>query len=146
MATEILKIDEVRAFVSDYAVNNYLIEGEEFSDPFISLCIDLAVDSYNEIPPISKTDRYNFPSKALLLYGTLWKMYDGKAALLARNTMSYSDGGLQIPIEERMELYLTLSRSFSAQFSEAANRLKVHLNMEDGWGEVRSDYATFPLW
>ncbi len=30
MATEILKIDEVRSFVSDYAPNNYLIEGEEF--------------------------------------------------------------------------------------------------------------------
>lgn len=146
MATEILKIDEVRSFVSDYAVNNYLIEGEEFSDPFINLCIDLAVDSYNEIPPISKVTRQSFPSKALMLYGTLWKMYEGKAALLARNTMSYSDGGVTVAIEERMELYLTLARQYSDQFKEAALKLKVHLNMEDGWGEIRSDYATFPLW
>ncbi len=69
-----------------------------------------------------------------------------KPLLLARNTMSYSDGGLTVAIEERMELYLTLARQYSDQFKESAAKLKVHMNMEDGWGEVRSDFATFPLW
>lgn len=143
---EVLSVLEIREFVSDYAPNNYLIEGEEFSDTFISLCRDLAVDEWNRIPPASRADVVTFPSKALLLYGTLWKMYDGKAALLARNTMSYSDGGLQIPIEERAELYRGLAQGYQAQFMDGARALKISVNMESGWASVSSDEASFPLW
>lgn len=143
---ELLSVLEVREFVSDYAPNNYLIEGEEFSNTFISLCRDLAVDSFNEIPPIGHTTLATFPSKSLLLYGTLWKMYEGKAALLARNTMSYSDGGIQLPIEERSELYRGLAQTYQSQFMEAAKSYKIHVNMESGWGSVSSDEAMFPLW
>jgi hypothetical protein len=143
---ELLSVDEVREFVSDYAPNNYLIEGEEFTPTYVALCRDLAVDSYNEIPPLSSYNLTNFPSKSMLLYATLWKMYDGKAALLARNTMSYSDGGLQIPIEERMELYMSLAQNYRTQFMDSAQKLKIHLNMESGWSEVRSDEASFPLY
>ena len=65
---------------------------------------------------------------------------------MARNQLSYSDGGLQIPIEEKYELYLSLANSFGTQFSTTAARLKASLNMESGWGEVRSDEAMFPIW
>lgn len=143
---EILSVLEVREYVSDYTPNNYLIDGEEFSDTYVSLCRDLAISSFNELPPISGMDLTNFPSKSILLWGTLWHMFNGKAALLARNTMNYSDGGLQIPIEERAELYRGLAQSFQSQFSDAAQRLKIHLNMESAWGSVSSDEACFPLW
>jgi hypothetical protein len=73
-------------------------------------------------------------------------MYLGKATLLARNTMQYSDGGLQIPVEERAELYLGLANSFRSQFTETAKALKIQLNMESGWGSVSSDEAMFPVW
>jgi hypothetical protein len=142
----VLSVLQIREYASDYAPNNYLLDGEEFSDTFITLCMELAVDSYNEIPPLSKVDLTNFPSKSLLLQGTLWKMFDGKAMLLARNTMAYSDGGLQIPIEERAELYRGIAQGFQQQFTESASKLKVHLNMESGWGSVSSDEAMFPLW
>lgn len=143
---ELLSTLEVREFVSDYAPNNYLIDGEEFSDTFITLCRDLAVEAYNEIPPVTHASLSAFPSKGILLYGTLWKMYEGKAALLARNTMSYSDGGLQIPIEERSELYRSLAAEFQSRFDTSATKLKAFVNMESGWGGVSSDQATFPIW
>lgn len=143
---ELLSVLEVREFVSDYAPNNYLIDGEEFTDTYINLCRSLAVDEWNSIPPFSKNDLTNFPSKSILLYGTLWKMFEGKATLLARNTMSYSDGGLQIPIEERSELYRGLAQQFQGSFVAASTKLKIQLNMESGWGEVRSDEATLPWW
>lgn len=143
---ELLSALEVREFVSDYAGNNHLLDGEEFSNTFINLCRDLAIDEWNGIPPRSRNDLTNFPSKSILLYGTLWKMFDGKATLLARNTMSYSDGGIQIPIEERAELYLGLAKTFRGQFIDSAQKLKTHLNMESGWGSVSSDEAMFPLW
>lgn len=143
---QVLTAQEVREYISDYAVNNYLIEGEEMSDTFIELCMTLAADSFNSIPPIGNVGVQNFPSKAVLLWGTLWHCYDGKALLLARNTMQYSDGGLQIPIEERAELYRQLAANFQQQFTESASKLKIQLNMESGWGEVRSDLAVMPIW
>lgn len=144
MAT--LSIDEVREYVSDYSQNNYLIDGEEFTDTFISLCMSLGIDSFNTMTPRSNYVEVNFPSKSILLLATCWQMYSAKAALLARNTMQYSDGGLQIPIEERSELYMGLANSFRAQFREVAQALKVQQNMESGWGEVRSDEATMLMW
>ena len=143
---EILTVADIRKYVTDYQQNNYLLSGEEFSDSFISLCRDLGMDSWNSLPPSSSNDLTNFPSKAMLLYGTLWHMFNGKAALLARNTMSYSDGGIQIPIEERAELYRGIASAFQSQFMDAAKTLKVHSNMEGGWGSVSSDQAGFPLW
>ena len=79
-------------------------------------------------------------------YGTAWHMFMGKAALLARNTMQYSDGGLQIPIEERSELYMTLAERFRATFEASARSLKTSMNMESGYGYFGSDEAVFPLW
>lgn len=146
MATELLSISDVRKYVSDYSPNNYLIDGEEFSDGFISLCRDLAMDSYNIMPPASQYDTTNFPSKSLLLYGTMWHMYTGKAALLARNTMSYSDGGISLAIEERSELYRGIASSFQSQFIETGKALKISINMESGWSSVSSDDAMIPLW
>lgn len=143
--SRLLTIDEVREYTSDYTPNNYLIDGEEFTDTFISLCMTLGVDAYNNMAPY--TIQFNpstFPSKAILLWGTLWQMYLGKALLLARNTMQYSDGGLQIPIEERAELYRGFAATFEGQFKQAAQALKNQQNMESGWGSISSDEAMFP--
>lgn len=143
---QILTTQEVREYTSDYAPNNYLIDGEEMTDTYLSLCMTLAADSFNTIPPIGNVGLQNFPSKAVLLYGTCWHAYQGKSLLLARNTMEYSDGGLQIPIEERAQLYQSIAANFERQFTEAATKLKIQLNMESGWGEVRSDLSIMPVW
>jgi hypothetical protein len=143
---QVLTAQEVREYTSDYADNNYLIEGEEMTDTFIELCMTFAADSFNSIPPMGNMGVQNFPSKAVLLWGTLWHAYNGKALLLARNTMEYSDGGLQIPIEERTQLYQSLAANFQQQFMEAATKLKINLNMESGWGHVSSDLAIMPIW
>lgn len=141
-----LTTQEVREFTSDYAANNYLIEGEEMTDTYLSLCMTLAVEAYNSITPVGRVGLQNFPSKAILLWGTLWMAYDGKALLLARNTMEYNDGGLQIPIEERAQLYQSLATNFQTRFTENAKAQKIQANMEDGWGHVSSDLALMPTW
>jgi hypothetical protein len=142
--SELLSILEIREFVSDYSQNNYLLDKEEFSDTFITLCRDLAVSSYNEIPPMSITALSNFPSKSTLLWGTLYHMFSGKAALYARNQMSYSDGGIQIPVEEKYETYDNLAKGAFTQFQSSAAKIKVYLNMSAGWGSVSSDDASLP--
>ena len=137
---------EVRMYVYDFAPQNYLIDGEEFSDEYINFCLEMAVEEYNSVPPLSALNPYTFPSKSILLWGTLWKMFSGKAAHLMRNTMSYTDGGLQVPIEERAEMYLSMAGQYQQQFNQAARVLKTQQNMEAGWGSTSSDAANFPMW
>lgn len=142
----VLPIEKVREFISDYPEENLLLDKQEFTDTFMELSMELAVSEYNSLSPKSGFTEETFPSKSILMLGTLWQMYTGKVALMARNHMSYSDGGLQIPIEEKFELYRNLADSYGTQFMTAASRLKGSMNMENGWGEVRSDEAMFPIW
>jgi hypothetical protein len=146
MNTQKLTVDEVREYLSDYVANNRLLDGEEFSDTFISICMSLAVDEYNMVPPFSSSTVVNFPSKSILMNGTLYKMFEGKAALYGRNTLTYSDGGLQIPVEEKCDMYRQLSSDFQNIFLGQVKPLKIHLNMESGWGTFSSDEAMFPIW
>jgi len=142
----VLTSDQVREFISDYPEANLLLDKAEFSNTFIELCMDLAVSEYNSLTPKTGFSLGNFPSKSLLMLGTLWQMFLGRSALTARNHLSYSDGGLQIAIEEKYELNRNLADTYRAQFMETAMRLKVSQNMEAGWGQVRSDESNFPNW
>ena len=129
----LLTADQVREYISDYPEANLLLDREEFSNTFIELCMDLGISEFNSISPRSAFAPGNFPSKSLLMLGTLWQMFLGRSALMARNNLSYSDGGLQIPIEEKYELYKNLADTYRAQFMETAMRLKISQNMEAGW-------------
>lgn len=148
MANPLVTPDEVREFIADYTENNHLIDGVEFSDTRISLATELAITEFNVIPPLggATIDSFIRQGKSLLITGVCWKLFEGQCALLARNTMNYSDGGISLPIEERFPLYQSLAESFKAQFLSSASRVKQYLNMESGWGEVRSDEAGFPTW
>lgn len=139
-----LTVEEVRAFISDDPKSNYLLDGEEFSPSRILLAMDLAVDSYNMMPPRTAVTAQLLPSKAVLLYGTLHHLYNGACAHLARNHMEYSDGGLTVPVEERMPLYQQLAGMYGVQFQEAAKAIKLQDNIEAGWGGLASDMMSFP--
>jgi len=137
---------EVREFISDKVDKNHLLEGEEVSAPMINLCMELAISEFNNTAPTSMYTIDTFPFKALLLSGTLYKIYSGLSALVARNNFSYSDGGLQIPLEERFQLYQSLAAMYEADFTSSMTKVKIHQNMVDGWGGVSSDYASMPIW
>ena len=136
---------QIRDYLADSPENNHLIDGEEFTDARIDLAMTLALSSYNTMPPTGGLEMETFPAD-LLLYGTLWHLYNGQIALAARNQMSYSDGGLTIPIEERFQFYVQMAQTYEQQFKSAAKESKISRNMEQGWENVRTDYATFPVW
>ena len=140
--------DEVIEYLQDRVENNYLLSGPEFSPTQVALAIDLALSEWNVIPPLGLDSVDTFPSagKSILMSGVCWKLFEGAVALLARNTMEYSDGGLTVPVEERAPLYMQLAAMFQASFQSSASKLKIHLNLESGWGEVKSDESSFPIW
>lgn len=145
-AVPVITPAEIKVFISDFSENNNLLDGVEFGDTQIALAIELAVDDFNRMTPFTQYNLLTFPSKSLALYGALYHLFNGQMALLARNTMSYSDGGIQIPVEERMALYQQLAASYGEMFQSNAAKLKITLNMESGWGEVRSDQSWFPVY
>lgn len=142
----LLTVEEVRTYIQDRSENNKLLDDEEFPEPMILLAMDLALSEYNSIPPISSETVNTFKNKAILMSGTLYKLFQGQAALLFRNHMNYTDGGLNIPIEERGQFYQAMASMYQQDFITASARYKAQANIEAGWGEVRSDYANFPAW
>ncbi|CAL9985631.1 hypothetical protein VPHD148_0283 [Vibrio phage D148] len=140
-----LTYQQIRDYLADSPDNNHLLDGEEFTDSRIDLAMTLAVSSYNTIPPTGGTT-IDSMGAALLLYGTLHHLYLGQTALAARNQMSYSDGGLTIPIEERYQYYVQMADMYGNQFKTLAKEDKISRNMEAGWGSVQTDYASFPIW
>lgn len=136
---------QIRDYLADSPENNHLIDGEEFTNSRIDLAMILAVDSYNTTPPLGGANLETL-SASLLLYGTLWHLYVGQTALAARNQMSYSDGGLTIPIEERYQFYMQMAQMYEGMFKSALKDEKISKNMEAGWGQVVTDYASFPIW
>lgn len=146
MSAPILSIEELREHIADLPELNHLLDGEEFSPTRITLAMGIAADKYNFFLPLSNANIYNFPSKHILLYGTLATLFEGQSALMARNTMSYSDGGINIPVEERMQLYQSLAAMYQASFESAGKSFKLQQNIESGWGSVSSDYASMPIW
>lgn len=147
MSTPILTAGEVKVYVQDKPEVNYLLPGEEFLPQQIELSITLAIDEFNmAIQPVSSFNVYNFPSKAILMYGVLAKLYAGQAAMYARNQMDYSDGGVSLPIEERAPLYQQIAATFQQQFETMGKAWKVNANIQDGFGGSYSDYSWMPIW
>ena len=144
MAT--LTSQEVRELVLDKLENNYLIDGEELSDTQISIAMDMTVADWNSTPPTDAVNAINFPYKHVLMYGTLYRCFMGLSALLARNTFQFTDGGLNIPLEERFQLYQALTAMYQAEYNTTMTKIKISQNIDQGWGEMGSDYYRFPTW
>ena len=142
----ILTAQEVREFVVDKIENNYLVSGEELSDTQINIAMELTLADWNSTPPTAANSLDNFPYKHILMSGTLYRCFMGLAALLARNTFAFTDGGLSIPLEERFQLYQALSGMFQGEYNATMAKVKININMEEGWGDLGSDYSRFPLW
>ena len=142
----VLSVEDIRTYIQDRAPNNHLLDDVEFPDEMVLLAMDLAISEYNTMTPISGETLATFRNKSLLMTGTLYKLFEGQAALLFRNHMSYSDGNLTIPVEERGQLYQALAAMYQQDFISSAQKYKIQDNIENGWGEIRSDYAAFPVW
>jgi hypothetical protein len=139
-----LSVSEVREFIKDKPEFNHLLDGEEFSPVQINMSIELAIDHFNGEIPVSNYSNNDFPKKDLLMSGTLYKLMSGASALLARNHMSFSDGGLQIPVEERITLYQSLAEMYKVDFETRTQKWKINNNIETGWGSVATDQSLFP--
>ena len=142
----ILTAQEVREFIQDKVEKNFLLDDNEFSLAQISVAMELTISDWNSTPPTAGDTLNNFPYKHILMSGTLYRCFMGQAALLARNTFEFSDGGISVPLEERFQLYQALSGMYQGDYSASMTKVKISQNIDQGWDSIGSDYARFPIW
>ncbi len=133
----------VRMFMRDYPELNRLIKGEEHSDRMIVWAIIDALEDFNTTPPMTGYQLTNFPSKSLLLRGTVINLLESIGLLMTRNHLTFSDGGIQVGVSDKTPLIQSWLQLFTNKYEEKKNRLKIALNIEGGWGGgVHSEYLS----
>lgn len=133
--------NQVRAFMRDYAELNRLITGVESSNRQIVWAIFDALDDFNTSPPFTGFTLMNFPSKHLLVRGTVISLLESVGLLQTRNHLSFSDGGLQVGVSDKTPFIQSWIQLFRNSYEEKKMRLKVAYNIESAWGGgVNSEY------
>jgi len=135
-------IGAVRLFMRDYPQLNRLIAGEEHSDRMIAWAIVDALDDFNSTPPMTSFGLTAFPSRSILMRGTVINLLQSVGLLMTRNHLNFSDGGLQVGVSDKTPLIQSWIQMFSNMYEEKKKQLKIALNIEGGWGGgIHSEYA-----
>lgn len=131
----------IRAFMRDHAELNRLFQGQEHSDRLIAFAVIDALEDFNTTPPMTNYQLSNFPSKSLLRYGTMINLLESIGLLMTRNHITFSDGGVQVGINDKTPLIQSWIQLFTNKYETKKDRLKVALNIEGGWGGgIHSEY------
>jgi hypothetical protein len=131
----------VRAYMRDYAELNRLITGQEHSDRLIAWAVIDAMDDFNSTPPMTNYQLSSFPSKHILLRGTVISLLESIGLLMSRNHITYSDGGLQVGVSDKTPLIQSWIQLLTNKYEEKKQKLKIALNIEGGWGGgLHSEY------
>lgn len=134
-------VQQVRTYLRDYPELNRLIAGEESSNRQIVWAIMDALDDFNSTPPFTGFSLANFPSKSLLLRATVIGLLESIGLLQTRNQLSFSDGGIQVGINDKTPYIQAWLQLLSNKYEEKKMKLKVAYNIESGWdGGIFSEY------
>lgn len=127
-------VQQVRSFIRDYMELNRLISGVESSNRQIVWAICDALDDYNTTPPFTKFGLSDFPSKSLLIRMVVISLLESVGLLMTRNHLSFSDGGIQVGINDKTPFIQSWINLFRSKTEEKMNRIKVAYNIENAWG------------
>jgi hypothetical protein len=134
-------VNQVRLFTRDYAELNRLIAGEESSNRQIVWAILDALDDWNTTPPFTRHTIGNFPSRHLLVRATVICLLESVGLLQTRNHLQFSDGGIQVGINDKTPFIQSWIQLFRNTYEEKKQRLKVAYNIESAWGGgIHSEY------
>ena len=125
-----LTSEKVREFMRDYSNMNPLLDDVEFSDKEINSAIDRAVDHANVIGRPTGYTKERFPNTYVLLLGTCSFLLKSEAFRQLRNQATYQDGNIQpVGIDDKQQLYSSLSQALSSEFNQLMMSIKISANM-----------------
>lgn len=133
--------NDIRLFMIDKTSDdNYLLDDVEFTPEEITQAHQLTVDKYNStLPLLTHVDE--IPRYEAIL-GTAAMLLRMKALNMTRNRLDYQNkSGTAVQDKNKGQEYIALSRMLMDEWEPRVKGLKVHLNIEDGYGRVGSSYA-----
>jgi hypothetical protein len=127
-------VNTVRLFLRDYAELNRLVDGEESSNRQIMWAIADCLDDFNTTPPFTSFGIADFPSRSLLLRGTVCNLLESIGLLQTRNHLQFSDGGITVGINDKTPFLQSWLQVFRNAYEAKKKDLKVSYNIENAWG------------
>lgn len=127
-------VAQVRSFMRDYPELNRLIAGVESSNRQIVWAVYDALDDFNTSPPFTAFNLSTFPSKSMLVRGTVISLLESIGLLQTRNQLTFSDGGLQVGVSDKTPFIQSWLQLFGNKYEEKKLKLKVSYNIESAWG------------
>jgi hypothetical protein len=136
-------INLVRLYTRDQPELNRLIAGYESSDQQIMWAIIDALSDWNNTPPrIGFVDITTHPAISLLVRGITISLLESVGLLMTRNHLSFSDGGIQVGINDKTPFIQSWLQLLRNNYEEKKLKLKIALNIEQSWGGgVWSEFA-----
>lgn len=133
----------LRDYLMDTEEVNHLIEGEEYTDQKLSLCLLMALDAYNSIPPISlRATVQSFPSLNLFIEGGAIYALKSSVHKWIRNAFQYNDAGVQVSVEEKSAEYERTVQRLMTEWNANARAIKQSENLEGCYGGLNSEYLS----
>lgn len=137
----------VRDYLRDHAELNRLIAGQETNDRMIAWAVLDAISLFNGTPhftTLSLEDLLSRNQHSLVLRLTTITLLESVGLLQTRNHINYSNGGLNVGVNDKTPLILQWLQYFKASTMELMQRVKVALNIEGILGPsntgVHSEY------
>jgi len=138
--TGLNKIEKLKLFMVDFVTKNELLEELEYSEQQYMLALELALDKFNGITPMSCYTSETLPcgTQYLILMGGAAFLLRMTSHLQLRNQLSYTDGNIHVGLTDKHQLYLNASQTYMQEFEQTARAIKNTINNDSAWGESTS--------
>lgn len=140
-------IPVIRGYLRDFPELNRLLAGEETGDRFMAWAILDAMSRFNGTPHLTSysfEDLLQYQQHYLLLRMAVETVLESVGLLQTRNHINYSNGGINVGVNDKTPLIQSWLQMFSARNDQMITRVKVALNIQGilGFGNtgVHSEY------
>lgn len=134
-------VQMVRLYMRDFPELNRIVAGEESSDRQIAWAVLDALSDFNGTPHLtamSVEELLQRNQHALLRRMTVIALIESVGLLQTRNHINYSDGGLNVGVNDKTALLMQWLQYFKAYTDQMKQRVKVALNIEGILGPSNS--------
>lgn len=121
-------------FIRDKEPLNKLLDFEkETGRQVLGLYVEMAMDWFNTDPPQTGFSYEDFPSKTLLIYGSIIQLLIGNGILQSRNRLNYNDGGITVAVSDKAGDYRGWIELILRQYQVRSDKIKKAINIMQGF-------------
>lgn len=131
----------VRDYTRDHAELNRLISGDESNDRMIAWAVLDAISVFNGTPQFTSFSLEELLGRnlhSLMLRLTVITLLESVGLLQTRNHLNYSNGGLNVGVNDKTPLIMQWLQYYRATTAEYMQRVKAALNIEGILGPSNS--------